>query len=327
MRCELVDTTRYGSESLGPIAVSTRNGFDESVHLGAGVALGADGSIAGRLGDADLGVYPRSCLKPLQVSGMLTVGLELSPEQLAVACASHNGEEVHLDVVRSILTDCGLDESSLQNTPSQPYGVAARRAARAADVAPSAIMQNCSGKHAAMLATCRVNGWSTEDYLEIDHPVQGAINAEISRLAGEEIAHVGVDGCGAPTHVLTLSGLARAFSSMAQGSLVADAMRANPYLVAGEGRDVTSWMQAVDGLVTKDGAAGVMAGALADGRAFAFKVADGSDQARQVATAAALLLLDVDAATVEATASEYGIEVLGHGEPVGCVAGVAWPSL
>ena len=316
--------TRFAG-AVAPIATATRSGFEESVHHGAGVALGPDRVTRATVGDPDLVVYPRSCLKPLQAQAMIDAGLVLDDEQLAVACASHDGSGPHLDAVRSILARYGLDESDLHNTPSRPHGDAARDQARRAGLGPTSLQQNCSGKHAAMLATCRVNGWPTEDYLEVEHPLQMAITAGI-RSVGADVHHVGVDGCGAPTHALTLRALAAAFGRLAEpGSPVARAMTAHPTLVAGPTRDVTLWMEAVPTLIAKDGAAGVMAAALADGRAVAFKVADGSDSARQAIVPEALRAVGVDVDGIApATVQRVAVPVLGHGERVGQIDALEW---
>ena len=312
-------------DRLAPIVVATRSGLEESVHHGAGVAIGSGASESAAIGDPDLVVYPRSCLKPMQAHAMVALGLDLADDQLAIACASHDGSAMHLDAVRSILTRYGLAEGDLANTPARPYGASARASARLARVEPSSLQQNCSGKHAAMLATCRVNGWSTDDYLEADHPLQVAISSGIESL-GAAVHHVGVDGCGAPTHALSLRDLAGAFAELARpGSSIARAMTAHPVLVGGPTRDVTLWMQAVPTLVAKDGAAGVMAAALGDGRAVAFKVADGSDVARRAAVPAALRAAGVDVdAMAAATVAEVAVPVLGHGRPVGVLDPVEW---
>ena len=316
--------TRFDGR-LAPIAIATRSGFEESVHHGAGVAIDAAGAPRATIGDPDLVIYPRSCLKPLQAHAMVSAGLELDDEQLAVACASHDGAPMHLNAVRSILDRYGLDESDLGNTPTRPSGAAPRAAARAAGIEPSSIQQNCSGKHAAMLATCCVNGWPTDGYLDPGHPVQVAITAGITSL-GAAVHHVGVDGCGAPTHALSLRDLAVAFASLAaHGSATARAMTTHPELVAGPTRDVTLWMLAVPTLVAKDGAAGVMAAGLADGRAVAFKVADGSDTARQAVVAEALRAVGVDVETSAAgTVDDVVVSVLGHGQPVGRLDALRW---
>ena len=312
------------ADRFGVLAVASRSGFDESVHLGAGVALGPDGGAVAGIGSPDVVVYPRSCLKPLQAHAMLAAGLELDDRQLALACASHDGSPAHLDVVRSILERYGLTEAYLDNTPSRPTDPAARNAARLAGVGPSSLQQNCSGKHAAMLATCVVNGWPTDGYRQADHPVQVAIVAGIEAL-GCAVAHIGVDGCGAPTHAFALVQLAGAFSRLAASDgTVADAMRRHPELVAGPTRDVTRWMQAVPGLVAKDGAAGVFAAA-GDGRAVAFKVADGSNEARRAVVAAGLRAAGIAVDDVAGdVVDELRVPVLGHGEPVGEIRALEW---
>lgn len=316
--------TRFDGR-VAPIAVSMRSGMEESVHHGAGVAVGSDRAVLATIGDPDLVIYPRSCLKPMQAHAMVGLGLELADEQLAVACASHDGSTVHLDAVRSILTRFGLDESDLANTAARPSGAVARAAARVAGVEPSSLQQNCSGKHAAMLATCRVNGWSTGDYLDPDHPLQVAITAGIESL-GAVVHHVGIDGCGAPTHALSLRDLAGSFAALAApGSLIARAMTGHPSMVGGPTRDVTLWMQAVPTLVAKEGAAGVMAAALADGRALAFKVADGSNVGRQAVVAEALRASGVDVDEIApATVGQVAVPVFGHGRPVGRLDPVEW---
>jgi L-asparaginase II len=302
---------------IAPIAVARRSGLEESVHFGAAVAVGADGAVVAHVGDPTLVVYPRSCLKPLQADAMLGAGLELPPDLLAIACASHDGTDEHLDAVRAILALAGLSERHLQNTPGRPLADPHTRAA------PTSLHQNCSGKHAAMLATCVVNGWPIDRYLEPDHPLQVEIVAGIERL-GCRVHHVGVDGCGAPTHALALDELARAFASLASTS-IGDAMSAHPVLVGGVDSEDTIWMQALPGGIAKLGAAAMMAAAFPDGRAFAFKIADASNPARRAVVAAAYraLGLDVDALAPDAV-RESAVPVLGHGRAVGELGPVVW---
>jgi L-asparaginase II len=316
--------TRFAG-AVVPVALATRSGLEESVHHGAGVAIGSGNTPVAAVGDPDLVVYPRSCLKPMQADAMIGAGLALDDEQLAVACASHDGSGPHLEAVRSILARYGLNESDLRNTPARPHGAAARAEARLAGVAPSSLQQNCSGKHAAMLATCRVNGWSTEDYLDTEHPLQVAITAGIESL-GARVHHVGIDGCGAPTQALSLRALAVAFARLAApGSSIARAMTTHPALVAGPTRDVTLWMEAVPTLIAKEGAAGVMAAGLGDGRAVAFKVADGSDAARQSIVVEALRAAGVEVDLLApATVQRVAVPVLGHGHPVGRLDALEW---
>ncbi len=307
------------------LAEVTRNGWVESVHDGHAVIVDPQGVVICAWGRPEDPMLPRSSSKPLQAAGMVEAGLDLTPQQLALAASSHNGEAVHLEIVRSILADGGLAESALANTPALPGDPDAQAAWVRAGGGPSALTQNCSGKHAAMLRTALALGVSTQGYLAPSHPVQRAAAAGIERLSGERIAAIGVDGCGAPVAAISLVGLARAFSRMvgsASGTperRVADAMSAYPALVAGTGRDVTGFMAALPGAVAKDGVEGVHAFALPDGRAGALKVADGSDRARQAVAAALLRHLGVDEVVLE---TARPTAVLGGGRPVGAVAAV-----
>ncbi|WP_371814077.1 asparaginase [Phycicoccus sp. HDW14] len=227
--------------------------------------------------------------------------------------------------MRAMLADAGLTEADLLNTPDLPYDEVERDTWVAAGRSARSLAQNCSGKHAAMLATCRVNGWDTATYLDPQHPLQRAMVATLEDLAGEPVAATAVDGCGAPVMAVSLGGLSRAFGRVASAAdgtpeaEVAAAMRAHPELVGGTRRDVTALMRGTDGLVAKDGAESVYAVGLADGRGLALKVADGGQRARPVVLAAVLRRLGV-------ASDAYGrledAPVLGHGDPVGAVVAV-----
>ncbi|MDJ0767983.1 MAG: asparaginase [Ilumatobacter sp.] len=297
-----------------PVAISSRSGYDESVHHGAAVALDRDGGQVFSVGESDVAIYPRSSNKPMQADAMLGLGLILSPEQLAVACASHDGTDRHVAVVRSTLAEAGLGDEALANTPDLPIHKPAAEALLAGGGRRVPIRMNCSGKHAAMVATCVANHWPIDGYLDPAHPLQVAITGHIERLAGH-VDHIGVDGCGAPAHVVTLAGLARAFRSLAiaRGDVWA-AMTSHPDLVGGDTRDVTRIMRRVPGLMAKDGAEGMFAAALPDGRAAAVKIADGASRPAGIVLAATLRTVGVD---VDPT--ELGDPVLGHGEPVGTI--------
>jgi L-asparaginase II len=296
----------------------------ESVHLGHLVVTGPDGAVLGAVGDPGAVVWPRSSLKPLQAVAALQLGLDLddAPELLALAAASHNGEAVHLDGVRRLLARAGLDEGALQNTPDVPLDPAAAAAWRASGRGPEPLAQNCSGKHAAMLAACVAAGRDVATYLELGHPLQRQVRAVVSDLTHTNNQEVTVDGCGAPLISTPLSGLARAFGRIAAAPAdtpegrVAAAMSTHPHMVGGTGRDVTALMAGTDGLVAKDGAEGVYAAGLPDGRGVALKVLDGSSRPRPVVLAAALRAMGLDAPVL---GELVRLAVLGHGRPVGAV--------
>lgn len=299
------------------VAEVLRNGFVEGRHCGRVIALAADGSRVLYIGDVRAPMLARSSLKPLQTLGMLRAGWQPDDEQIALACASHSGEDAHVSVVRRILAAAGLDERHLQNTPDWPLDTDAMHSLICAGASKSSLRQNCSGKHAAMLATCVANGWPTDSYRDPQHPLQQQIRATIEDLCDEPVTMTAVDGCGAPLFATSLIGVARAFATVASGTPVADAMLRHPHLVGGTGRDVTALLAA--GVVAKDGAEGVYVAALPDGRAAAVKIDDGAGRARRPVLAAALERLGVDPAT---TAELGDVPVLGHGERVGEVRAV-----
>jgi L-asparaginase II len=300
---------------VGLLAEVVRSGYVESTHSGAVVALHPDGSVALAIGAVDRPWFPRSSNKPLQVTALLAAGwIPETSQQVALAAASHSGEPEHLAVLRTM-----LDDLSLLGCPSDlPLSEAAAHALLRAGGVASPVTMNCSGKHAAMLATCLANGWPTEGYLEVTHPVQRAVLAGVEDLAGQHVRHVAVDGCGAPQHALTLTGLAGAYARLATGDgpehQVAEAMRSHPWYVGGTGRDVTRLMEGVPGLVAKDGADGVYAAALPDGSAVAVKIADGAARARTPVLVAALRVLGCHAPVLDELATT---PVLGGGRVVG----------
>jgi L-asparaginase II len=308
-----------------PIAEVVRGGVVESVHFGHVVALAAGGEVVGALGDPDVEVFARSSLKPVQAVAMLRCGLDLDGELLALACASHSGEDFHREGALRILAGAGLDESALQNTPDYPLDDASATAMRCTGTPKTSLAQNCSGKHAAMLATCVANGWDTATYRDAEHPLQLAIRSVVEELTGSPTRFTTVDGCGAPLFSGSLTGLARAFARIAsapEGTAehrVTQAIRANARWLGGTGRDVTDLIDGVGGVIAKDGAEGVYAAALTDGRAVALKVLDGSQRSRPVVMAAALRAIGVEADVLDAVGD---VPVLGHGERVGAVRAV-----
>ena len=308
------------------LAEVVRSGFTESVHRGVVAVLSADGSAVLTGATAAAPMYPRSANKPFQAAAMLRCGLDLDGELLALAAASHSGEDFHVAGVRKILVGAGLAEQDLRCPPDRPLDDGAWEAMVRAGEPADRVHMNCSGKHAAMLATCVAAGWPTASYTDPGHPLQQRIKAVLSNLAGEPVPTVGVDGCGAPLLAISVAGLARAFRAMvlaAPGSperRVADAMRAHPEWTSGTTRPERALMAAVPGLLLKSGAEGVDGFALPDGRAGAFKIDDGAARARVPVTVALLRRLGADAepGADRAALDELGTSaVTGGGRVVG----------
>jgi L-asparaginase II len=311
------------SDMFVELAVTTRSGHDESVHYGAVVGLAPDGSVEFALGDPGAIVFPRSSTKPIQATAMVASGLDVPPHLLALVCASHDGRPEHLRAATDILVRAGLTEHDLKNTADYPLDPDAHEAVVRAGGAKTPLQMNCSGKHSGMLATCVHNGWDRETYLHEDHPLQQRITEMVPELAGEDATYIGIDGCGAPAHALSLVGLARAFRAVAiapegvPAARVAHAMRTHPEMVGGPTRDITLLIQGVPGLFGKDGAEGVFAIAMPDGRAIALKISDGANRARPPVMKFALQQLGIDISNVDARAFESPI--MGHGSVVGSV--------
>ena len=312
------------------VAEIVRSGFVEGHHYGSVVALAPDGSVDWSVGPVDVPVLPRSCNKPLQALAMVELGLDLPDDLLALACASHSGEPFHLAGVRRILASAGLDESDLQTPPDLPLDEAVKEAVLRSGGGPTPVLMNCSGKHAAMLATCVLRGWDTTTYLDPDHPLQAAIADVFARVTGEPVTTTAVDGCGAPLLSTSLTGLARAFATLASaedgpGRRVADAIRRHPEQVSGTTRDELALHRAVPGLIGKFGAEACYAVALPDGRAWALKADDGAPRVTRVLMARALERSGVPAepgVDAEALLATGRLTLLGGGRPVGEIRAV-----
>ena len=302
-----------GELSLGEVlAEVTRSDVVESVHAGHMVLLNADGSILFQKGDPTLDIYSRSSLKSIQASAMVRAGLDIEPRLLALVCASHAGTPMHQQGAQAILAKAGLDEHSLQCVLDRPLDEELRRASE-----PTRLAMNCSGKHAGMLATCVINGWPIDSYLDPAHPLQLAIKAEVEQMSGENVAGISVDGCGAPLFLFSLLGLARAIRNLTISTdsvhqEVAQACREFPEMVSGPGRLATRMMQNIPGLFMKDGAEAVNVASLADGRTLAIKISDGNARAMPAITTAALAIFGIDA-------HEVPVNTLGAGLPVGII--------
>jgi len=316
---------RYAGGEL--LAEVVRSGFVEGYHRGSVIVLDAAGDAVAVAGDVTGPVFPRSSNKPLQAVGMLRAGLRpAGPAQLALAAASHRGEPMHITGVRAILAAAGLPEDALACPPDLPLAPAARAEVLRSGGAPERVYMNCSGKHAAMLLTCRAAGWPTEGYPDPAHPLQVALRATVEELVGEPVAATGVDGCGAPVFALSLNALAGAYLrlvSAPDGSperAVADAMRAYPELVSGTGADDAVLMRGLPGALAKGGAEGVLAVGVPGVGAVAAKVDDGAMRPRMPVLASALRRLGVTAPVLDQLAAHAdGVEQYGGGQVVGTI--------
>ncbi|MCJ1677463.1 HAD-IA family hydrolase [Streptomyces sp. APSN-46.1] len=310
-----------------PIAEIVRSGFTESFHRGSVAVTDSAGTLIARVGDAVSPVFPRSAIKPVLAVAMLRAGWKPAGDaELAVAAASHRGEPAHVERVEKVLSDAGLDGDALRCPPDFPMDPAAARAIVAAGGEARRVYMTCSGKHAAMLATCVANGWDTATYLELDHPLQKLAASVIEELTGETVAATGVDGCGVPIFAVGLTGLARAMSRLVEAlegteeRAVADAMRAHPHLVEGTDQTDVRAMQAVPGLLAKFGAEGLHLLAAPGAGAVAVKVDDGMNRASMPVALDAFITrghLTVPESAKEAVEKLVRPEIWGGGRVVG----------
>ncbi len=289
-----------------PVRVAVRRGtFVESVHKVHGVAV-RDGEIAMSFGDPSLTASLRSAAKPLQALPLARAYPDLGQEELAIAAASHYGTPRHVEAVRKLLAATGGSEDELD------CGIQEGRPREH-------IYDNCSGKHAAMLGTCRAHGWTVEGYRRPDHPLQQLLLLEVAAAAELDPAEVGtgIDGCGVVAFAIPLERAASAFARLELldgGDRVAAAMRAHPVLVGGEGATDTVLMQTHPGTVAKGGADGLLC-AGGRGTGLALKVADGNSRALRPALAALAAGLGVPLPDFEEVSLQNR-----HGEPAATVS-------
>ncbi len=305
------------------IARSRRGEFTESWHHGLAAVCAPSGALVARLGDPTAKAFLRSAAKPMQAVAMLRAGLsreEVSDAELALACASHAGRDRHVQGVSGLLAGGDLTAAALLCGPHEPFDAEAAGRLRARGEAPSALHNNCSGKHAAMLRTCRRVGWSLGDYVAADHPLQRAIEATLDRFCRTGGGSLGSarDGCGVPTYRAPLVATATAYAAFADPRVLSEpedvtaaervfgAMTGHADLVAGPGRFTTRLMEVAAGrLLAKEGADGFYAVAVrgATPLGIAVKVADGSDACRPPVVLDILRQLDVlDEVELEALA-------------------------
>ncbi|WP_460776327.1 asparaginase [Microbacterium sp. GXF7504] len=321
----------FAVSAAAELAVVERSGFVESRHAGSAVVIAPDGTTTRTLGDPSALVLPRSTLKPLQALACLTAGADLHGDHLGIATASHTGTERHVALVRDILTAAGLTEDDLGCPAAWPIDRAARDEMVRDHAPASRIRMECSGKHAAMLLACRANGWETAGYLDPSHPLQQHVLQVVERLTGERPAASATDGCGAPVHAVSLTGLARALHRMGtaserspfalhrHGATLLAAVRNSPWTIAGPGSPDTLVIERT-GAFAKTGAEGVMVMVAPDGTTVALKTLDGSTR---VGAVVALRLLEqagaLPSADVERALADLPLTLTGGGAPVGAI--------
>jgi L-asparaginase II len=318
------------------LAYVRRSGRIESEHFGQAVVCDREGRIAAAFGDPAVAVYLRSAAKPFQAVTCLSLGagerFGWSDDELAVVCASHSASPEHLARVRAILERSGWTPDDLLCGPHPPLDAAERDSLIRAGRPFHRIHNNCSGKHAGMLAACRVQGWDGATYLDREHPLQrenASTMAAFAGLRGRPL-ETGVDGCGVPTFYLPLDRLATAYARLGRpeaapveyvphAQRVLTAMRERPLLTAGQGRFTVALAERTGGrVVAKTGAEGLFCAAIPElGLGVAVKVADGGERAHAAATCRILreFLPDLDWREI-AAASNPPIRNT-RGEPVG----------
>lgn len=278
----------------------------ESVHTGSAVVCRPDGEVVAAWGDPARVILPRSSCKMIQALPLVESGTAaragLSQSHLALACASHQGAEIHSSLARAWLSEIDLTEADLRCGPQIPDDGAARHELRATGTQPDQTHNNCSGKHCGFLTLGKTLGGGAE-YIEIDHPVQQVVKQATVELAGEEVGDYAIDGCSAPNFSLSMRGFATALAQFAApieahsrtraeaAVELREAMAAHPVLVAGEKRACTKLIRALPGsAVVKTGAEGVFAAILPEqGLGIAVKCDDGSTRGSEAAIAALLV--------------------------------------
>lgn len=282
-----------------------RGGLLESTHRGHAVICDETGQILQAWGDPGRVIFPRSSAKMMQALPLIESGAAdaygLSTAQLALACASHEGAHMHVDLAGSWLKDLGLAEGDLRCGSHEPMDRTERDRLISGQKRPCQLHNNCSGKHSGFLTVNKhIKGGS--EYIEMDHPLQKAIRTAIEEVGDEDISGWGIDGCSAPNFATSVGSIARAMSRYAVASetgsvreramfRLSRAMAKHPELVAGEGRACTELMRAMQGRVAlKGGAEAVYVAILPDQKmGIALKIEDGNERASQAVLVALLI--------------------------------------
>jgi L-asparaginase II len=301
--------------------VATRGADIESRHRVHAAVVGADDQLIALAHDPRVVSSWRSCAKPFQVMPLLTSGafddLCWGDDQLALACASHGGEPEHVALAEGMLNDLGMEEGDLACGPHDPLSMRGMRLLRESGARLTRAHNNCSGKHAAMLARAQTAGWPTYGYERADHPVQRCCLSEVANWSGLHESEIGqaIDGCGVVAFALPLENMARAWSRLARAvrdedevpSRIVGAMSTRPFLIGGTDRFDSVLIEETDGrVVAKIGAAGVHSVAVPDlGFGFAVKVDDGAQRAQFPAVLRILQIYDVLPAELPTRLEEF----------------------
>lgn len=296
-------------QELNLDVVVTRGDHVESRHQVLAAVVDGSGRVVAASGDVHQTTFWRSCAKPFQVMPLLEAGgfdeLPWEFDELTLACASHGGEPEHVAVVESMLQDLGREEGDLVCGPHEPLAPRGARIARESGIRLSRLHNNCSGKHAAMLALAHTQGWPMDGYERMGHPVQRAAAGSVARWAevGPDSMLRATDGCGVVVFGMPLRNMAGAYARLAHAirrreevpTRIIEAIRSRPHLFAGTDRFDTILLEETDGRVlAKIGAEGVHSVAVIDaGLGVAIKVVDGGTRAQLPAVLRALQLLGV----------------------------------
>ena len=328
-------------DQLSLDVVVTRGAIVESLHRVHAVVVDASGATIGVAGDAALVSHWRSCAKPFQVMSLLKQrgfdAIGWGDDQLALACGSHGGEPEHVALAAGMLSSIGMEEGDLACGPHEPLSTRGQRVLRESGERPTRLHNNCSGKHAAMLAKAHTAGWPTVGYERLEHQVQQECLQHVAQWAGVDASTIGcaIDGCGVVVFALPVQAMALAYARLADSarrshevpSRIVHAMQTRPFLVGGSDRFDSAIINATNGrVITKVGAEGVHSIALVDeGIGMAVKVECGSQRAQFPAVIALLQRYGALPASLPAELAEFARRTLRNtrGESVGEVRPLA----
>jgi L-asparaginase II len=301
--------------------VVTRGSDVESLHRVHAAVIAADGSVLGTAREPDFLTHWRSCAKPFQVMPLLASGgfddLAWGSDELALAVASHGGEPEHVAIATRMLADVGLEEGDLACGPHDPMAARGQKILRESGARATRLHNNCSGKHAAMLARAHLAEWKTAGYEKLEHPVQQSCLESVAKWAGIDPREMGlaVDGCGVVEFCSPLENMARAWARLAtaiqdeeaEARKIHAAVTERPLLFGGSDRFDSVVVEETEGrVITKVGAEGVHAAAIPDqGIGFVIKVEDGSTRAQFPAVLRMLQYLDALPATLTPRLEEF----------------------